>query len=378
MKNITEGWIGNHQISASPLQAHSPTLFSLNSPAGMSNISTCYNNQQLDQPILPTTPVDTSQTYENPIMYYPNTPQYNISEQLYTGNHRATIESLIPKLPHTQDPLHPYFSPVQTPHSANSISTFGSTSNSLSGTPNAFPFPSSFSPLNPHPHPIGDHFNHQTLENKPNNLLTPLKVLGKRSHTGNSFFSETKSPKMIATSPTPLLMGGDEHQILTDVSSPMTDNSRPSSLFLPTNMHATSSNHKTQCHPHFGTGSIYPHSHSSGINMGSGHLSDTSSGISSSSAKFSASSDRSSTSSSPRFVSSPFFYPSPNFREVPIKLIHPSYQPHSGLASEDEYMKENPLRPPRGPPSPVVEPLELHPEVPVYTIKVKVLITGIL
>ena len=141
------------------------------------------------------------------------------------------------------------------------------------------------------------------------------------------------------------------------------DNARPSSLPL----------HQTDSH------SIQTHSRSSkkktgsrSTNARSGNTSDTSSGISSSSTKYSNNSNHSSPSSSPCLVSSPFSYPSPlplpppPPTETDVPYIDPVLEPHSGLGSRDEYMKDEPLLPPSPPPH--SSSLDLHPQIPVYTV----------
>ena len=200
----------------------------------------------------------------------------------------------------------------------------------------------------------------QLSESSPVDSGDSTPLLGKRLNERLDF--QVKIPRVV-TSPfgaTPT-KEDDAHAAIRSLSEPR-------------------SNHQTQSH------SRKTHSRSKGTRTSNGgtgttgrlggHLSDTSSGISSSSTKCSASSTHSSPSSSPCLVSSPFSYPSPPplpppppppmSRESEVPRIDPILEPHSGLGSREEYMKEDPLFPPSVPPT----PLDLHPELPVYTVSV--------
>ena len=180
------------------------------------------------------------------------------------------------------------------------------------------------------------------------------------------------SPKLVASPPTQLVTLSKQrvnvsHASSVDLDGPMI---RPSSLRLSIPTDAVFI-HKSSAQLEFDTNNSHTHAC-----LGSGHLSDTSSGVSSASTKFSTSPNLSSPSSSPHLVSSPFFYPSPDHNNLQRhsnnheykeeELIVPIFEPHSGLGSEGEYMKENPLQPPSPPPP--HEGLELHPKLPIYTV----------
>lgn len=195
------------------------------------------------------------------------------------------------------------------------------------------------------------------------------KMLGKRVH---SIEQNLDSPKLVASSPTQLLTLEKQrddirHPNSVDLDGPMI---RPTSLPLSIPTDAVFI-HKLSAQPEIDTNNSHTHAC-----LGSGHLSDTSSGVSSASTKFSTSPNLSSPSSSPHLVSSPFFYPSPdnnnrqrhfsNHEYNEEELIVPIFEPHSGLGSKGEYMKEDPLQPPSPPPP--HESLELHPKLPIYTV----------
>lgn len=175
--------------------------------------------------------------------------------------------------------------------------------------------------------------------------ISSMPLLGKRQQDGHDANLHVKIPRTMR------LLSHDKQE----------NNHRPSSLPLSFQTETYSN------HPH--TYSNHPHTYTS---TGSGHLSDTSSGVSSSSAKFSVESNHTSPSSSPCLVTSPFSYPSLKLGtlELPLKenvRITSIIEPHAGLGTRGEYMKDEPLLPP-SPPSPTPS-LDLHPNLPIYNVR---------
>lgn len=222
------------------------------------------------------------------------------------------------------------------------------------------------------------HAHFVNLWEEPSASIEDLKRKGDSEMLGKRVRSVEEclhSPKLVASPPTQLLTFEKQrfdinHASLVDPDDPMV---RPTSLPLSIPTDAVLIR-KSSTQPEFDTNNSHTH-----VGLGSGHLSDTSSGVSSASTKFSTSPNLSSPSSSPHLVSSPFFYPSPdrnnlqphsnNYKYDEQKLIVPIFEPHNGLGNEGEYMKEDPLRPPS--PPPINEHLELHPKLPIYTVSFK-------
>uniref|UniRef100_A0A1X7VP21 JmjC domain-containing protein n=1 Tax=Amphimedon queenslandica TaxID=400682 RepID=A0A1X7VP21_AMPQE len=375
LRSISDGWPPHQSPHTSSIPSSSSPLFTNH----RLDVSLNGYTPQPDSALVPPTP---EQQYH-----------FQQAQNYYTGSHAA----------HVPNELYPG-TPYRTSSTTGYHSTRPSLTSPLRDSPQAIvyqpnPLPLSprtmLHPCSPTPMSLDEGNSPMGLSQELSSLLSlPLNVSESSSDYLDTYIDETSNHTHLLdlplsqsnftdSSPASLSLGGDLTPILgkrpmeqldlhvkiprvtPSLNAPPSkeeDNTRPSSLPL----------HQTESH------SIQTHSRSSkkktgshSANTRSGNTSDTSSGISSSSTKYSNNSNHSSPSSSPCLVSSPFSYPSPlplpppPPSETDVPYIDPVLEPHSGLGSRDEYMKDDPLLPPSPPQSPSVD---LHPQIPIYTV----------